>query len=167
MIDTCATTADLQSKVEKAKEEADIKMIPMDEDSDGKDDGLTFEQVQDEIRAFWRENFKTMLSEYMMEKEKSQTEVVHHKIVCDTCEASPIKGIRYMCSVCADYDICADCERAGKHAEHTLLKIRNPKQAPHKLVCQYKPPGRPNGGFNPLAALNNVDLMQNIGNIDW
>lgn len=51
---------------------------------------------------------------------------------------APIKGIRYMCSVCSNYDICENCERTGVHAGHAMLKIRKPEFAPAKLICQYK-----------------------------
>ena len=51
---------------------------------------------------------------------------------------TPIKGIRYMCSVCSNFDICENCERNGVHAGHAMLKIRKPEFAPAKLICQYK-----------------------------
>lgn len=50
----------------------------------------------------------------------------------------PIRGVRFMCSVCSDYDLCENCEFAGVHAMHPLLKVRKPEHAPSKLVCQYK-----------------------------
>jgi hypothetical protein len=37
---------------------------------------------------------------------------------------TPIRGIRYMCSVCGDYDLCENCEQAGVHAHHPMLKVR-------------------------------------------
>lgn len=49
----------------------------------------------------------------------------------------PIKGVRYMSSVVADYDLCQDCEAKGIHNEHPMLKIRKANQALAKLVCQY------------------------------
>ena len=51
---------------------------------------------------------------------------------------NPIQGIRYRCSVCADYDICEKCESTDIHGKHALLKIRQPNQAPNMLLCQYK-----------------------------
>lgn len=42
-----------------------------------------------------------------------------------------------MCSQCANYDLCQQCEAKGVHIEHPMLKIRKANQAPAKLVCQY------------------------------
>ena len=63
---------------------------------------------------------------------------MHEGIECDGCQAFPIQGIRYKCSVCGNVDLCEACEDAGVHSEHTLLKIRRPIQAPVKLICQYR-----------------------------
>lgn len=41
----------------------------------------------------------------------SQTLAVKHPSVsCDGCGVDPIKGIRYKCSVCPNFDFCANCE---------------------------------------------------------
>ena len=44
----------------------------------------------------------------------------------------PIKGIRYKCSVCKDFDYCEECEEKKPHP-HPFLKIRNGKQNPKFL----------------------------------
>ena len=50
---------------------------------------------------------------------------IHSNVVCDGCNASPIVGDRFKCTVCSDYDLCSACEASGKHpASHTLLKIK-------------------------------------------
>ncbi|ETO23326.1 hypothetical protein RFI_13856, partial [Reticulomyxa filosa] len=39
----------------------------------------------------------------------------------------PIRGIRFKCWVCSDYDLCANCESFGKHnPTHPLLKMNRP-----------------------------------------
>jgi len=53
---------------------------------------------------------------------------VHHAI-CDNC-SSPIRGIRYKCLVCADFDLCEACEQLPNiHNEaHSFVKVRKPLQ---------------------------------------
>lgn len=41
-------------------------------------------------------------------------------IICDECN-QVVCGLRFKCLVCPDYDLCADCEGKGKHAEHVML----------------------------------------------
>merc|ERR1712173_119020 len=55
----------------------------------------------------------------------TDTMVVHAEIVCDGCEMTPIKGTRYKCLVCADFDLCALCESEGKHPQHNMIKLPN------------------------------------------
>jgi hypothetical protein len=50
---------------------------------------------------------------------------------------APVTGIRYKCSQCADYDLCASCEANGIHSEHTFLKIRKVAHTPAYFTCQY------------------------------
>ena len=38
--------------------------------------------------------------------------VLHEGITCDQCHAAPIAGVRYRCSMCVDYDLCAGCYEA-------------------------------------------------------
>ncbi|XP_059488971.1 CREB-binding protein-like [Neocloeon triangulifer] len=46
---------------------------------------------------------------------------VHTNIKCNECKKE-IKGIRYRCVVCVDYDICHPCELKSVH-EHPMLKL--------------------------------------------
>jgi len=41
----------------------------------------------------------------------------------------PIKGVRFKCLVCPNYDLCAACEAKNTHpADHTLLKLKERKR---------------------------------------
>ena len=62
----------------------------------------------------------------------SEEEAVHHGVVCDICNTTPIVGIRYKCLQCHDFDLCAKCEASGEHpASHQLLKMKQPRSAHH------------------------------------
>ena len=54
---------------------------------------------------------------------------VHHGFICDGCGVGPIRGIRYKCTVCLDFDFCQKCEELNFETHnHAFLKIRHPKQ---------------------------------------
>jgi len=59
--------------------------------------------------------------------EPHQSEPVHSHVFCDACKA-PVRGIRYKCANCPDYDLCQRCEnKGGAHdPEHLFLKIYKP-----------------------------------------
>jgi len=55
-------------------------------------------------------------------------EGIHYRVKCDGCGVVPIRGIRYKCAVCPDYDLCEQCEASGKHEPaHPLVKITRPR----------------------------------------
>ena len=51
-------------------------------------------------------------------------EEVHWYAGCDGCEMFPIKGERYKCDVCADYDLCGSCKANGVHSHHSMTRIK-------------------------------------------
>ena len=64
---------------------------------------------------------------------KEEPKVVHRHIICDECGWKDIEGVRYKCSVLADYDLCEKCEATSNH-KYPLLKIKHPRQAPLKII---------------------------------
>jgi len=67
-------------------------------------------------------------------REESKDPVVEHtNVECDGCGTAPIKGIRYKCAVCKDFDYCAKCEENLGH-DHPFLKIRKNGGAPAMIV---------------------------------
>lgn len=56
---------------------------------------------------------------------------LHLGVTCDNCGMKPIQGVRYKCSVCANYDLCSACEATECHpADHPLIKSRAPAIPP-------------------------------------
>ncbi|KAH7406125.1 hypothetical protein DE146DRAFT_434651 [Phaeosphaeria sp. MPI-PUGE-AT-0046c] len=70
--------------------------------------------------------------------------VVHRGITCNGCDEKPIRGVRWRCANCSDYDLCSDCEATNSHIKtHVFVKIRVP--APYFGTIKQEPlyPGKP------------------------
>ena len=52
-------------------------------------------------------------------------DVVHPNVQCDGCE-KPVRGDRFKCTTCPDYDLCHQCHCRGVHGDHDMLCIRTP-----------------------------------------
>jgi hypothetical protein len=156
-------TGNLANEIQNQDKPQDkfVSIIQQPEDKDNLNDEITtVEQIREELKNFWRQSMRDMFIEHLQTKQEIQKQVVHEQHACDGCGMNPIVGIRYKCSVKADYDLCENCEARGVNAENTMLKIRTPEQAPHKLICQYG-----NGMLKSVAsAMSNADLLSQIGN---
>ncbi|KAI9355913.1 hypothetical protein DFJ73DRAFT_623256 [Zopfochytrium polystomum] len=52
---------------------------------------------------------------------------VHRSITCNHCNLSPVRGFRFKCVNCVDFDLCETCEAAEVHTKtHVFIKIRIP-----------------------------------------
>lgn len=61
------------------------------------------------------------------EEATRQSSYIHRGCHCDSCGTVPIRGIRYRCSNCVDYDLCEACEAQQVHTKtHIFYKIRVP-----------------------------------------
>ena len=80
------------------------------------------------------------------EEQARKESYVHRGVTCNSCSAMPIKGIRYRCSNCLDFDLCEDCEALQIHPKtHLFYKVRIPAPVPGTLR-QPQPvwyPGKP------------------------
>lgn len=50
---------------------------------------------------------------------------LHYGVTCDGCEGE-VRGIRYKCLNCPDYDLCNKCKATGMHSEHEMVTINHP-----------------------------------------
>ncbi|KAH7078755.1 hypothetical protein BKA63DRAFT_507063 [Paraphoma chrysanthemicola] len=81
---------------------------------------------------------------HIAEDRARQEGVVHRGITCNGCDEKPIRGIRWHCANCADYDLCSNCEATNTHIKtHIFYKIRVP--APYLGTAKQEPlyPGKP------------------------
>ena len=84
------------------------------------------ERIKENIRSLVKSKLKTLESNIYNEIIKNE-QPIHNGIKCNACGKRNIKGIRYKCSICDNYNLCENCEENSNHDEnHILLKIRKP-----------------------------------------
>lgn len=63
---------------------------------------------------------------------------VHHGIVCDGCQQTPLQGRRFKCKVCRDYDLCQTCMEKDCHPGHEFEEVPE-CQAPGNVFPMWQP----------------------------
>jgi len=71
-------------------------------------------------------------------KISSPSDTVHDHVVCDGCEQQPIRGLRFICTSCKDYNLCSSCESKNEHPQdHVLLKVKVPLPSDFDLTSPF------------------------------
>jgi len=71
----------------------------------------------------------------------NNSNIVHSAVRCDGCDIEPIRGTRFKCTVCENFDYCETCEdKYTESHKHPFLKIRKPENAPLQITCILKDP---------------------------
>ncbi|KLU88523.1 EF hand domain-containing protein [Magnaporthiopsis poae ATCC 64411] len=90
---------------------------------------------------------------------------VHRGCACNACGIVPIRGVRYRCANCADFDLCETCESQGMHIKtHIFYKVKIP--APPFGPRQMQPvvyPGDPDTCIRNLPHPLMVRLSRETG----
>ena len=61
-------------------------------------------------------------------KEVTNKKAIHFRVTCDGCKVHPIKGNRYKCKTCPNYDYCEACyEKLKESHGHEFRLIEKPK----------------------------------------
>jgi len=89
----------------------------------------------------------------LLKLKESKQKDVHDNIVCDGCNVTPIKGIRYKCGICRDYDLCSTCEAKNEHPiDHPLIKLKVPTSLKVSAFTEPASPPHPHPRFPPFWA---------------
>eukprot|EP00457_Paulinella_chromatophora_P002265 gb/GEZN01002269.1/.p1 GENE.gb/GEZN01002269.1/~~gb/GEZN01002269.1/.p1 ORF type:complete len:725 (-),score=151.36 gb/GEZN01002269.1/:172-2346(-) len=92
-----------------------------------------------------------------------EPKLVHFGVVCDGCEMEPLTGPRYKCTVCADYDLCQNCEQKGVHSkEHVFILAKRPIVA-EDLAGLGKPSGPKAIFVEDVTIPDGSALVPNVG----
>ncbi|KAI0468571.1 hypothetical protein F4859DRAFT_207759 [Xylaria cf. heliscus] len=94
------------------------------------------------------ENIVTLLFR-VSEDNARRNAYVHRGCLCNGCGMLPIRGIRYRCANCPDFDLCEMCESQGSHNKaHVFYKVKVP--VPSSAARHVQPPWYP-GDPNSVA----------------
>ena len=73
---------------------------------------------------------------------------IHNGFACDGCDMDPIKGERFKCLICPDFDLCGNCKINGfrKHPckdEHVMEQkpVEIPSEYMKSKISQMQPFG--------------------------
>ncbi|KAF3918829.1 hypothetical protein ABW20_dc0100992 [Dactylellina cionopaga] len=91
---------------------------------DGNDSDFSYDREPKEVH----ENQNVLQLLYLIaEDQAKQQGYVHRGVTCNLCSAMPIRGVRYRCSNCIDFDLCESCEAQDIHPKtHLFYKVRIP-----------------------------------------
>ena len=60
--------------------------------------------------------------------EKKPKLEIHYNIICDGCKVTPLRGNRYKCKTCKDFDFCEECYKKNKESHgHDFIVIEHPR----------------------------------------
>lgn len=68
------------------------------------------------------------------EKIGNETIIIHQGITCDGCRMVNIKGKRYKCLECSNFDLCGECESKGMHPLHNMILFVKPDTVLNKKL---------------------------------
>ena len=74
--------------------------------------------------------------------EKKEKPEIHYHVICDGCKVTPLRGNRYKCKKCKDFDFCEECYKKNKESHGHDFQIiahphcRNRLGHPNKKYCQ-------------------------------
>eukprot|EP00092_Neocalanus_flemingeri_P000062 GFUD01000064.1.p1 GENE.GFUD01000064.1~~GFUD01000064.1.p1 ORF type:complete len:712 (-),score=186.20 GFUD01000064.1:96-2231(-) len=86
----------------------------------------------------------------------------HPGIICSCCHHQ-VRGFRYKCVVCPNYDMCGLCEDKAMHPAHDMVRIPTPRSYPphffmrlHRLYerCTHSSPTLVKPGCGPMSSPN-------------
>ena len=106
----------------------EIKEVIKEDEKEDKNEDVKEDKNEDEIEEKIEEK---------NEGKKDVIKYIHYGIKCNICGCEEIKGVRYLCGVCSNFNLCQECEQNyGRKHNHPLLKIRSPELSPISFTCK-------------------------------
>ena len=142
---------DIKKVREKTKKEQIDKIIKIARDSVKEINDLTKLVIEQSNSLIERINnpqlYKSSSSDDILlrvapKEEKKEKPEIHYNVICDGCKVTPLRGNRYKCKKCKDFDFCEDCYQKNKESHgHDFFIIQHPRCRnrlghPNKKYCQ-------------------------------
>ncbi|KAJ9643989.1 hypothetical protein H2199_003855 [Coniosporium tulheliwenetii] len=72
-------------------------------------------------------NLRSLLF-HIAEDQARRDGYIHRGVTCNSCHTKPIRGVRWRCANCLDFDLCTDCEATDRlHPKtHIFYKVKIP-----------------------------------------
>ena len=113
------------SKVEEKKEVSKPKKEePVKEEKQIKEEKPKKQEVKEKVEVKEKEKSPKKMEE---KEAKKENKFIHKGIKCNVCSVSDIKGSRFKCTTCYDYDLCSECYLNSKHKTGKEHKGKNHK----------------------------------------
>ena len=113
-VKTNESVEDFKKKIEKKLEKSFNKMK----------DRLVNKMVKKYEKLLAQQN-QTQQTQSNSSANTQNSNVIHERVTCDGCGMHPIRGIRYKCTTCDNFDYCEKCEETVDHG-HVFMKIKSP-----------------------------------------
>jgi len=137
---TISSDRELKEALSLVSENGILKLVIVEEPKKTKEFSSIFDEIVNKF--IHTEPPKTGLENFFQQKEENEKkeevkpevtvsrtktrEIPIHLAICDNCQ-DQIQGIRYKCGVCADFDLCEECEKIEDlHCDHHFFKITKP-----------------------------------------
>jgi len=167
----------------------DKKDFEKKEEENNEQDDKIKKDIQDLVRNKMKaleENiiqdiYQSIKTQMISNDKKNSDDIVHKGIMCNCCGVENIKGIRYKCLQCSNFNLCGICESKGEHDfNHILIKIRKPIDESSLLSKKNNEIKYKNGEYNysintsvikfnetKFDNLSQRITLKNIGNESW
>ena len=144
-----------------------VSAISSDDGSSLSHDGMTFADTEDMDglqggEAGPSQGLKGLLY-HIAEADAKRKAYEHRGIHCEGCGEQPIRGVRWHCLNCPDFDLCSTCEADNDHIKtHVFAKIKIPLPVLSQPTqeCPIWYPGDPRKMHLPLKPSVNKRLQE-------
>ena len=92
------------------------------------DQSNSFIEIINNPELFRSSSSDDILLKAAPKKEKKTKPEIHFHVLCDGCKMNPLRGNRYKCKTCKDFDFCEECYLKNKESHgHEFYKIAHPR----------------------------------------